>query len=123
MGLAMPTLSAASMASLPPQVRGVGSGSLNTMRQVGFTVGVALLVAIFTHTVATNAQHATKQAAGAIVASPQLSQPAEGRLRRDPDQERQGRGRQRRRRGQDDDHAAAGSAAAYRDRRRPPCTR
>ena len=27
--------------SLPPQVRGVGSGSLNTMRQVGFTLGVA----------------------------------------------------------------------------------
>ena len=60
MGLAMPTLSAASMASLPPQVRGVGSGSLNTMRQVGFTVGVALLVAIFTHTVAQNAQQATR---------------------------------------------------------------
>ena len=60
MGLAMPTLSAASMASLPPQVRGVGSGSLNTMRQVGFTVGVALLVAVFTHTVAQNAQQATQ---------------------------------------------------------------
>jgi MFS family permease len=78
MGLAMPTLSAASMASLPVEVRGVGSGSLNTMRQVGFTVGVALLVAVFTHTVATNAQHATKQAAGAIMASPQLSQPQKG---------------------------------------------
>ena len=62
MGLAMPTLSAASMASLPPQVRGVGSGSLNTMRQIGFTVGVALVVAIFSHTVAQNAQHATRQA-------------------------------------------------------------
>jgi EmrB/QacA subfamily drug resistance transporter len=73
MGLAMPTLSAASMASLPPQVRGVGSGSLNTMRQVGFTIGVALLVAIFSHTMAQNAQHATKQAVGAIAANPQLS--------------------------------------------------
>lgn len=78
MGLAMPTLSAASMASLPPQVRGVGSGSLNTMRQVGFTVGVALLVALFTHTVATNAQQATKQAVGAIAAQPQLGRAEKG---------------------------------------------
>jgi EmrB/QacA subfamily drug resistance transporter len=78
MGLAMPTLSAASMASLPAQVRGVGSGSLNTMRQVGFTVGVALLIAIFTHTVAQNAQHATRQAAGLIAVQPELG-PAEKR--------------------------------------------
>jgi len=76
MGLAMPTLSAASMASLPPEVRGVGSGALNTMRQVGFTIGVALLVAIFTHTVAQNAQHATRQAMGYVAAQQQLS-PAE----------------------------------------------
>jgi len=76
MGLAMPTLSAASMASLPPEVRGVGSGSLNTMRQVGFTIGVAVLVAIFTHTVAQNAQQATRQALGFVAAQQQLS-PAE----------------------------------------------
>ena len=76
MGLAMPTLSAASMASLPPEVRGVGSGSLNTMRQAGFTIGVALVVAIFTHTVAQNAQQATRQALGYVAAQPQLS-PAE----------------------------------------------
>jgi len=75
-GLAMPTLSAASMASLPPEVRGVGSGSLNTMRQVGFTIGVALLVAIFTHMVAQNAQHATRQAMGFVAAQQQLG-PAE----------------------------------------------
>ena len=78
MGLAMPTLSAASMASLPPQVRGVGSGSLNTMRQVGFTIGVALLVAIFTHMVAQNAQHATRQSAGLIAAQPQLGPSEKG---------------------------------------------
>jgi len=78
MGLAMPTLSAASMASLPPEVRGVGSGSLNTMRQVGFTIGVALLVAIFTHTVAQNAQQATRQALGYVAAQPQLSAAEKG---------------------------------------------
>ncbi len=78
MGLAMPTLSAASMASLPPEVRGVGSGSLNTMRQVGFTIGVAVLVALFTHFVAVNGQHATRQAVGFVAAQPQLTQPEKG---------------------------------------------
>ena len=73
MGFAMPTLSAASMASLPPQVRGVGSGALNTLRQVGFTIGVALLVAIFTHTAATNALTATRQSLAYLQTSAQLS--------------------------------------------------
>ena len=72
MGFAMPTLSAASMASLPPQVRGVGSGSLNTLRQIGFTLGVAVLVAIFTHTVAINAQAATRQSVAYVMAQPQI---------------------------------------------------
>ena len=72
MGFAMPTLSAAAMASLPAQVRGVGSGSLNTLRQVGFTLGVALLVAIFTHTVAVNAAHATRQSVAYVMAQPQI---------------------------------------------------
>ena len=61
MGFAMPTLSAAAMGSLPPQVRGVGSGALNTLRQVGFTLGIAVLVAIFSHSVAANAQTATRR--------------------------------------------------------------
>jgi EmrB/QacA subfamily drug resistance transporter len=72
MGFAMPTLSAASMASLPPQVRGVGSGSLNTLRQIGFTLGVAVLVAILTHTVAINAQAATRQSVAYVMAQPQI---------------------------------------------------
>ena len=109
MGLAMPTLSAASMASLPPQVRGVGSGSLNTMRQVGFTVGVALLVAVFTHTVAQNAQQATREAAGLIADAAAAERRREGRLHQDADRQREGRGRERRRRGQDDDVAAQGA--------------
>jgi hypothetical protein len=59
-------------------VRGVGSGSLNTMRQVGFTVGVALLVAVFTHTVAQNARQATRTSLGVIAAQPQLSAAEKG---------------------------------------------
>ena len=71
-GFSMPTLSAAAMGSLPPQVRGVGAGSLNTLRQVGFTLGVAVLVAIFSHTVATNAQTATTEALAYVNAQSQI---------------------------------------------------
>jgi EmrB/QacA subfamily drug resistance transporter len=78
MGFSMPTLSAASMGSLPPQVRGVGSGALNTLRQVGFTIGVALVVAIFTHTVTINAKAATRQSIGYVASQPQLSAPEKG---------------------------------------------
>ncbi len=62
MGFTMPTLSAAAMASLPPEVAGVGSGSLNTLRQVGFSLGLAIVVAIFSHTVVDAGRAATKQA-------------------------------------------------------------
>ena len=43
MGFTFPTFSAAAMGSLPREVTGVGSGALNTLRQVGFSIGVAVL--------------------------------------------------------------------------------
>ncbi len=72
MGFAMPTLSAASVSSLPMQSRGVGSGSLNMVRQIGFVLGVAILVSIFTHTVATTAATATRQAVAYVAAQQQI---------------------------------------------------
>jgi EmrB/QacA subfamily drug resistance transporter len=48
----MPALTAAGMGSLPDRSRGVGSGVINTGRQFGFVMGVAILVAIFTSTIA-----------------------------------------------------------------------
>jgi EmrB/QacA subfamily drug resistance transporter len=80
MGFTMPTLSAAAMGSLPPQVRGVGSGALNTLRQMGFTLGVAVLVAIFSHTVAQNAQQATRQAVAYVNAQAQLPAAAKAKI-------------------------------------------
>lgn len=80
MGFSMPTLSAAAMGSLPPEVRGIGSGSLNTLRQVGFTLGVAVLVAIFSHTVAVNARQATRQAVAYVQAQPLLPIQAKSEL-------------------------------------------
>ena len=49
---AMPALTAAGMGSLPDRSRGVGSGVINTGRQFGFVMGVAILVAMFTSTIA-----------------------------------------------------------------------
>jgi EmrB/QacA subfamily drug resistance transporter len=46
--LAMPTLSAAAMGSIATDKAGVGSGVLNTARQVGGALGIAILTAIAT---------------------------------------------------------------------------
>ena len=50
LGLSLPALTAAGMSVVPGGVKGVGSGVLNTARQLGFLLGVAILVAVFTHT-------------------------------------------------------------------------
>ena len=75
-GFAMPTLSAAAMGSLPPQVAGVGSGALNTLRQVGFSVGLAIVVALFSGTIADNVVNASKEATKVVQADPTLPEPA-----------------------------------------------
>jgi len=61
MGFTFPTLASAAMSSLPPARTGVGSGALNTLRQVGFSLGVAVLVAIFTSQMTANVTEAVRQ--------------------------------------------------------------
>lgn len=80
-GFSMPTFSAAAMGSLPPHVAGVGSGALNTLRQVGFSLGLALVVAIFSHAVALNAQSAAADSLASVRADAGLTEPARGQLR------------------------------------------
>ncbi len=53
LGLSLPALTAAGMSVVPGGVKGVGSGVLNTARQLGFLLGVAILVAVFSHTMST----------------------------------------------------------------------
>jgi EmrB/QacA subfamily drug resistance transporter len=62
MGFVFPSVASAAMSSLPTAVAGVGSGALNTVRQVGFSLGVALLVTIFTSQMTSNLQNAGNQA-------------------------------------------------------------
>jgi EmrB/QacA subfamily drug resistance transporter len=61
MGFVFPSVSSAAMGSLPPQVAGVGSGALNTLRQIGFSLGIAVLVALFSHQMVANVTQAARQ--------------------------------------------------------------
>lgn len=78
-GFSMPTMSAAAMGSLPPQVAGVGSGALNTLRQVGFSLGLAIVVAIFSSSIADNVKNGALEAVRYVNA--QTAMPAEARQR------------------------------------------
>jgi DHA2 family methylenomycin A resistance protein-like MFS transporter len=71
LGLSLPALTAAGMSAVPGGARGAGSGMLNTARQLGFLLGVAILVAVFAHTMhaavnrsADRAQAVTRTQAG-----------------------------------------------------------
>jgi EmrB/QacA subfamily drug resistance transporter len=48
-GLAIPTLTAAAMSAAPPQLGGMVAGTLNTARQLGYALGVAVLGLVFSH--------------------------------------------------------------------------
>jgi EmrB/QacA subfamily drug resistance transporter len=63
MGATFPAVSIGSMGSISGQELGLGSGIVNMARQVGFAVGVALLVAVFTGSIKTEIGHARKEVA------------------------------------------------------------
>ncbi|NUU21804.1 MAG: MFS transporter, partial [Streptomycetaceae bacterium] len=46
-GLSMPPMSAAAYASVPPEKSGVAGGALNTFRQLGFALGIAVVGVVF----------------------------------------------------------------------------
>lgn len=46
-GLALPTLSSAAMAAVPPERGGMAGGAVNTFRQLGYAMGVAVLGTVF----------------------------------------------------------------------------
>lgn len=46
-GVAMPTLSSSAMASVPPSKGGMAAGAVNTFRQLGYAVGIAVLGSAF----------------------------------------------------------------------------
>jgi hypothetical protein len=62
-GATFPAVSIGSMGSIRGQELGLGSGIVNMSRQVGFAVGVALLVAVFTGTIDSQLSSAHRQVA------------------------------------------------------------
>jgi EmrB/QacA subfamily drug resistance transporter len=61
MGAVFPAVNIGSMGSITGQELGLGSGIVNMSRQVGFAVGVALLVAVFTGTIDDELRSAGKE--------------------------------------------------------------
>ncbi len=60
-GFSVPALTASGMTAVPAAARGVGAGMLNTARQIGFVLGVAVLVAVFAHTMTAAVNRAADQ--------------------------------------------------------------
>ncbi|GEM_PF-58285 len=87
-GLSLPALLAAGMSAVPGGHKGAGAGMLNTARQLGFLLGVAVLVAVFAHTMHTAVNHAADQGQALTRAQTGLSQPTKDRLVKALDQAR-----------------------------------
>ncbi|WP_030374325.1 MFS transporter [Streptomyces rimosus] len=57
-GMAMPVLVSAALGTAPPQRAGMASGAVNTFRQLGFALGIAILGTVFTQGVQSAGAHA-----------------------------------------------------------------
>jgi len=79
-GLSLPALLSAGMSAVPGGHKGAGSGMLNTARQLGFVLGVAILVAVFAHTMGQAVNHAADEAQALTRAQGGISQPVKDRL-------------------------------------------
>jgi len=76
MGMIFQSLPAIALSEVPPAKLGVGSGVFNTFRQIGFSLGVAVLVSVFTGQLLPNLSQASSSAIAQVQAAklpPQLS--------------------------------------------------
>ena len=76
-GLVLPVLASAALAAAPPERSGMASGAVNTFRQLGFALGVAVFGAVFSHRLAA---HRDPRAGVADGARPDAARRRTGRL-------------------------------------------
>ncbi|HEX8065086.1 MAG TPA: MFS transporter [Thermoleophilaceae bacterium] len=82
MGAGFPAINVGAMAAVRGPELGLGSGIVNMSRQIGFSVGVALLVAVFTGAIDDNVGEARATAARETAAAGYAPGAREGLLRR-----------------------------------------
>ena len=99
-GLATPTLSSAAMGAVPIKRGGMASGMVNTMRQLGFAIGIAVLGSLFVARAAATFQAAGNPRLRRTVARPRrwAGRPDPGAGRPDARRSRRAVGAQRRHR-------------------------
>lgn len=76
-GMATPTLSSSAMAAVPVQRGGMASGLVNTLRQLGFAIGIAVLGSIFASRAATSFSAAGRPQAAELSHAPAGGQAAQ----------------------------------------------
>ena len=101
-GATFPAVSIGSMGSIKGQELGLGSGIVNMSRQVGFAIGVALLVAVFTGTIDNQIASARKEVSALDRADARLAAASRhatvgARLRQSAEPQRAGRSSRARR--------------------------
>jgi hypothetical protein len=87
-GLSLPALLAAGMSAVPGGHKGAGSGMLNTARQLGFLLGVAIIVAVFTHTMGIAVNRSADAGQALTRAQDGISAPVKDRLVKELDKVR-----------------------------------
>ncbi|MBE3565197.1 MAG: DHA2 family efflux MFS transporter permease subunit [Thermogemmatispora sp.] len=72
MGMCFQSFPTFALSEVPPAQLGVGSGILNTFRQVGFALGVAVLIALFTAQLQQDLQQAQQESVQVVASDQQL---------------------------------------------------
>lgn len=80
MGLCFQAFPNIALSEVPRAKLGVGSGVFNTFRQIGFTLGVAILISLFVGQITVNIPQAAKTSAAIVQADTNIPQPIRQRI-------------------------------------------
>ena len=63
-GMCTPVLASATMSTVPHKLAGMAGGALNTFRQLGYALGIAVLGTVFAHRTTSTAGHSASSSSG-----------------------------------------------------------